>query len=65
MNQYINQILLDSERYMTVKEIVNAINKKYPYIHATRNTVRYYLEKPKSPYDRIIINTRCYKYGLL
>ena len=65
MNQHINQILLDSGRYMTVKEIVNAINKKYPYIHATCSVVRHCLEKPKSPFDRIIISTRCYKYGLL
>ena len=49
---------------MTVKEIVDAINKQYTHIHATRNMVRYYLEKPNSPYDRIIINAHCYKYGL-
>ena len=64
MNQYINQILLNSGRYMTVKEIVDAINKQYTHIHATRNMVRYYLEMSKSPYDRIIINAHCYKYGL-
>lgn len=51
---------------MTIEEIVNAINNSPNNIHMTRNMVYYYLKKYHNKlYDRIIINARCHKFGLL
>ena len=51
---------------MTIEEIVNAINNSPNNIYMTRNMVYYYLKKYHNKlYDRIIINARCHKFGLL
>lgn len=66
MNRYVYIALSISGRYMTIEEIVNAINNSPNNIYMTRNMVYYYLKKYHNKlYDRIIINARCHKFGLL
>jgi len=64
MNNYIYQVMSLNNRYMTIPEIVDSVKKNFG-ITLTYNKVYYYLNKYPYLYDRLLMNYRQYKYGVL